>query len=81
MKNRVVEINDNVAAIEIRYKNTTLLCYIDKTDLSKVASIKGTWHINRNKSGHIDGVKTKIQIDKVRKQIWLHNFIFPQIRN
>lgn len=28
MKNRVVEINDNVAAIEIRYKNTTLLCYI-----------------------------------------------------
>lgn len=79
MKNRVVEINDNVAAIEIRYKNTTLLCYINKTDLSKVASIKGTWHINRHKSGHIDGVKAKIQIDKVRKQIWLHNFIFNKL--
>lgn len=38
----------------------------------------GTWHINRNTSGHIDGVKTKIQINKVRKQIWLHNLIFEK---
>lgn len=58
MKNRVVEIDDNVAALEIIYK--------------------GTWHINRNTSGHIDGVKTKIQINKVRKQIWLHNLIFEK---
>lgn len=79
MKNRVVEINGNVAAIEIQYKNTTLLCYINRTDLSKAASIKGTWHISRSKSGHIDGVKTKIQINKVRKQIWLHNFIFSKL--
>ena len=40
MKNRVVEINDNVATIEIRYKNTTLLCYINKTDLSNNSSLK-----------------------------------------
>lgn len=79
MKNRVVEINDNVVAIEIRYKNTVLLCYINKIDLSKVASIKGTWHINRGKSGHIDGVRTKIQVNKIRKQIWLHNFIFNKL--
>ncbi len=32
----------------------------------------------RNTSGHIDGVKTKIQINKVRKQIWLHNLIFEK---
>lgn len=69
MKNRVVEIDDNVVALEIIYKGTRLLCYIDKVDLPKAALIRGTWHINRNTSGHIDGVKTKIQINKVRKQI------------
>ncbi len=78
MKNRVVEISDEVVAIEIRYKNTMLLCYISRDDLSTAASIKGTWHINRNKSGHVDGVKTKVQVNKVRKQIWLHNFIFQK---
>lgn len=78
MKNRVIEIDDNVAALEIIYKGTQLLCYIDKVDLPKAASIRGTWHINRNTSGHIDGVKTKIQINKVRRQIWLHNLIFEK---
>lgn len=78
MKNRVVEINDNIVAIEILYKGTQLLCYINREDLSKVASIKGTWHINRNASGHIDGVKTKIQTNMIRKQIWLHNFLFKK---
>lgn len=69
MKNRVIEIDDNVVAIEIIYKETQLLCYINRVDLPKVASIRGTWHINKNTSGHIDGVKTKIQINKIRKQI------------
>ena len=78
MKNRVVEIDDDIVAIEILYKGTKLLCYINREDLSKVSSIRGTWHINRNVSGHIDGVKTKIQTNKVRKQIWLHNFIFEK---
>lgn len=48
MKNRVVEIDDNVVALEIIYKGTRLLCYIDKVDLPKAALIRGTWHINRN---------------------------------
>lgn len=78
MKNRVVEIDDDIVAIEILYKGTQLLCYVSREDLSKVSSIRGTWHINRNVSGHIDGVKTKIQTNKVRKQIWLHNFIFEK---
>jgi hypothetical protein len=56
MKNRVVEIDDNVVALEIIYKGTRLLCYIDKVDLPKAALIRGTWHINRNTSGHIDVV-------------------------
>ncbi len=30
MKNRVVEIDDNAIALEIIYKGTRLLCYIDK---------------------------------------------------
>lgn len=50
----------------------------DNVDLPKAALIRGTWHINRNTSGHIDGVKTKIQINKVRKRIWLHNLIFEK---
>ena len=40
MKNRVVEIDDNVVALEIIYKGTQLLCYIDKVDLHKAALIK-----------------------------------------
>lgn len=43
MKNRVVEIDDNVVALEIIYKGTRLLCYIDKVDLPKAALIRGTW--------------------------------------
>lgn len=40
MKNRVVEIDDNVVALEIIYKGTRLLCYIDKVDLPKAALIR-----------------------------------------
>lgn len=47
MKNRVVEIDDDTVAIEILYKGTQLLCYVSREDLSKVSSIRGTWHINR----------------------------------
>lgn len=54
MKNRVVETDDNVVALGIIYKGTRLLCHIDKVDLPKAALIRGTWHINRNTSGHID---------------------------
>lgn len=42
MKNRVVEIDDNVVALEIIYKGTRLLCYIDKVDLPKAALIRGS---------------------------------------
>ena len=81
MKNRVIEINDDIVAIEILYKGTQLLCYINREDLEKVSSIRGTWHINRNAKGHLDGVRTKIQVNKIRKQVWLHNFIFNKVNS
>lgn len=45
----------------IRYKGNEIFCYIDKQDLDIVSSIKGTWNLAVNRSGHIGGVKTKVQ--------------------
>ena len=78
MKNKVVEINDDIVALEIIYKKESFLGYINKQDLEKVSSIRGTWHLGRSGSGHIDGIRTKVQKDGVRKQIWLHNFIMDK---
>lgn len=78
MKNDFTEIDDNTIVIYIKYKDKTLECYIDKEDLSKVDFIKGTWHITNNRKGHIDGVRTKIQKDGVRKQYWMHNLIIEK---
>lgn len=68
MKNKIVEIDSDTIGIVIHYKNENLVCYIDREDLVKVSQFKGTWHINKSRTGHIDGVKTKVQIDKVRRQ-------------
>lgn len=75
MKNKTVEIDKNTMGIIIHYKKKNLICYIDKEDLIKVSKFKGTWHINRNRTGNIDGVRTKVQINKVRRQYWIHNII------
>lgn len=74
MKNGIVISGDD-AMINITYKGSVYHCIIDKEDISKVSWIKGTWHICVNRSGQIDGVKTKIQTAHVRKQVWLHNYI------
>lgn len=78
MKNKVVKLNDDVVAIIIVYKEIELQCLIDKEDLDKVSSIRGTWHITVNRKGHLDGVRTKIQKNGIRKQIWMHNVIMPK---
>lgn len=78
MKNKTVIVDENTIGIEVIYKGETKLVYIDKEDLNKVDFIKGTWHLNVNKTGRIDGVKTKIQKDLVRKQIWMHNCVFQK---
>lgn len=54
-------------------------CYVDKEDFQKVSSIKGTWHIINNRSGHIDGVRTRIQKEGIRKPYWMHNIIMSKI--
>ena len=40
MKNRVVEIDDNIVALEIIYKGTRLLCYIILERLAKSRMLK-----------------------------------------
>lgn len=78
MKNNFTEIDDSTIVICIEYKGKTLECYIDKEDLEKVSFIKGTWHITNNRKNHLDGVRTKIQKGKVRKQYWMHNLIMEK---
>lgn len=74
MKNTYT-VDGNIVYIDIIHKNKIYKCIIDLEDLDKVAFIKGTWHLNVNRNGHIDGVRTKIQKDKIRKQFWMHNII------
>lgn len=77
MKNKVVEFDENTLIIIINYKGQELSCFIDKEDLDKI-NIKGIWHIT-NKNNRIDGVRTKIQKNGIRKQIWMHNLILDKI--
>lgn len=78
MKNRAIEIDRETVALVIRYKGNELYCYIDKQDLDVVSSIRGTWNLAVNRTGHIDGVKTKVQKSLKRKQVWLHNVVFEK---
>lgn len=77
MKNKYKEEQDYYI-IYINYKDNQLECYVDKEDFQKVSSIKGTWHITNNRKGHVDGVRTKIQKEGVRKQYWMHNMIMSK---
>ena len=78
MKNKYKEEQDYYV-IYINYKDNQLECYVDKEDFQKVSSIKGTWHITNNRKGHVDGVRTKIQKEGIRKQYWMHNMIMSKI--
>ena len=77
MKNKYKEEQDYYI-IYINYKDNQLECYVDKEDFQKVSSIKGTWHITNNRKGHVDGVRTKIQKEGIRKQYWMHNMIMSK---
>lgn len=77
MKNKYKEEQDYYI-IYINYKDNQLECYVDKEGFQKVSSIKGTWHITNNRKGHVDGVRTKIQKEGVRKQYWMHNMIMSK---
>lgn len=78
MKNEVIIIDENTCAIVIVYKGNKFYTYIDKEDLEKVSKFKTTWHLNVNRTGNIDGVRTRVQLNKNRTQIWLHNIILEK---
>lgn len=75
MKNRY-EIKNNLVYIELYHKKYgRVYTIINKNNFDIVNSINTTWFLGINKTGHIDGVKTKIQINHKRKNIWLHRLI------
>lgn len=81
MKNKYKIIGDTTI-IFIKYKDKILRCYVDTEDLKRINDFsKTTWHINMNRSNHLDGVKTKVQVNNIRTQYWLHNLILNNFDN
>lgn len=73
MKNNYKIFNDKVIIlINSKYGNFETI--IDLDDFKEINNYKNSWCINYKK-GRIDGVRMKIQINKRRKQIWLHRII------
>ena len=76
MKNKhVVSKDGKTVYIQLHHKYLgTLETKIDIDDFPIANQFNTTWNIGY-KNGHIDGVKTKVQQNGVRKQIWLHRLI------
>lgn len=74
MKNKY-KIEENYIIIYINHKNNIFECKIDEEDFDKINSFRTTWNLNINRTGHFDGVRTKIQENKIRKQYWIHRII------
>lgn len=74
MKNRYF-IKEKKIGIFINSKYGNCVTYIDIEDFDLVNQFRTTWSINVNKSGRIDGVRTKIHKNKKHTQIWLHRLI------
>ena len=74
MKNKY-EILGGITKIYIRFKLNIFEVLIDTDDLPLVSSVKTTWNLNRNRTGHFDGVRTKVQNNKKRVQYWMHRLI------
>lgn len=65
--------------IELHNKNLgKLYTTIDSDQFELVNQFNTTWFVGYKK-GHIDGVKTKIQKNKIRKNVWLHRLIMNPI--
>ena len=73
MKNKY-EIIGDIIKIYINSRCKNYECIIDKDDFNKVCNIKTSWCLLYNK-GRIESVVTKIQTQKVRKSIKLHQLI------
>lgn len=76
MKNKhVISKDGKTVYIQLHHKHLGILeTKIDINDFPVVNQFNTTWNIGY-KNGHIDGVKTKVQQNGVRKQIWLHRLI------
>jgi hypothetical protein len=74
MKNNF-ELAGNDFVIIIKHKGSKYKCFIDEDVFDTVNAIKTTWNLNVNRTGHLDGIRTKVQIEGVRKQIWIHRLI------
>ena len=61
--------------IELNHKHLgKMITIIDYEDFEKINQYNTTWFIGY-KNGHIDGIKTKVQINYIRTPIWLHRLI------
>ena len=76
MKNNYTVSSDkDTIYIQLYHRHLGILeTQIDSIDLPIVNQFNTTWSIGY-KNGHIDGVKTKVQQNGIRKQIWLHRLI------
>ena len=76
MKNKhVISKDGKTVYIQLHHKHLGILeTKIDIDDFPVVNQFNTTWNIGY-KNGHIDGVKTKVQQNGIRKQIWLHRLI------
>ena len=76
MKNKYVISEDGKTVyIQLYHKNLGVReTEIDIDDFQIVNQFNTTWVIGY-KNGRIDGVKTKVQQNGIRKQIWLHRLI------
>ena len=76
MKNKYTISEDRKTVyIQLYHKNLGLKeTQIDIDDFQIVNQFNTTWAVGY-KNGRIDGVKTKVQQNGIRKQIWLHRLI------
>lgn len=76
MKNRVVEIDDNVVALEIIYKETRLLCYIDnvRNNLREVSKEQNAQNVSITLNSTTKCRNITIEDGKYRVRIGGHSF-------
>ena len=74
MKNKFKVEEDHIV-IFIPRKGVIYECKIDLECLELVQGFKSTWHLNVNRTGRTDGVRTKTQNNHKRIQTWIHRLI------
>ena len=73
MKNDYI-IEGEIVKISINSKNGNVFAIIDRDDFEKVNSYKTSWYVSIREN-KIEAVVTKVQKNKIRKNIPLHRLI------